>query len=102
MLLSVCVAQEARLSIGERHMEELKAENEGKYRLFFSHQYNAALLGYHIQHFYIYKYKCMIFMIFDLQAQAADLVTLTTRLTASEGEVKDLHTENSGNGEHII
>jgi len=37
---------------------------------------------------------------FDLQAQAADLVTLKARLTASEGEVKDLQTENSGNGEH--
>ena len=39
-------------------------------------------------------------MIFDLKGQAADLVTLKARLTASEGEVKDLHTENSGNGEH--
>ena len=37
---------------------------------------------------------------FDLQAQAADLVTLKVRLTASEGEVKDLQTENLGNGEH--
>ena len=53
MLLSVCVALETRLSIGERHVEELKAENEGKYRLFFPHQYNAALLGYHIQYFYL-------------------------------------------------
>ena len=50
MLHSVCVALEARLSLSERHVEELKAENEGKYRLFFPHQYNAALLGYHIQH----------------------------------------------------
>ncbi|XP_062321821.1 multimerin-2-like isoform X3 [Osmerus eperlanus] len=31
----------------------------------------------------------------DNAAQAADLVTLKARLTASEGEVKDLHTENS-------
>ena len=37
-------------------------------------------------------------MMIDLQVQAADLVTLKARLTASEGEVKDLHTENSGNG----
>ncbi|XP_067093739.1 collagen alpha-2(VIII) chain-like [Osmerus mordax] len=31
----------------------------------------------------------------DNAVQAADLVTLKARLTASEGEVKDLHTENS-------
>ncbi|XP_046897887.1 collagen alpha-2(VIII) chain-like isoform X2 [Hypomesus transpacificus] len=31
----------------------------------------------------------------DNAAQAADLVTLKARLAASEGEVKDLHTENS-------
>ncbi|XP_067093450.1 complement C1q-like protein 2 [Osmerus mordax] len=31
----------------------------------------------------------------DNTVQAADLVTLKARLTASEGEVKDLHTENS-------
>ena len=41
-------------------------------------------------------------MIFDLQGQAEDIVTLKARLTASEGEVKDQHTENSGNGEHIF
>ena len=53
MLHSVCVALEARLSLSEHHVEELKAENEGKYRLFFPHQYNAALLDYHIQHLYM-------------------------------------------------
>ena len=31
MLHSLCVAQEARQSLSERHVEELKAENEGKY-----------------------------------------------------------------------
>ena len=42
---------------------------------------------------YIHSTFCYVF---DLQAQVADLVTLKARLAASEGEVKDLHTENSG------
>ena len=54
MLHFVCIALEVRVSLSEHHVEELKAENEGKYRLFFPHQYTAALPGYHIQHFYIY------------------------------------------------
>ena len=52
---------------------------------------------------YIYIYEDIhstFCYMFDLQAQAADLVTLKARLTASEEEVKDLHTENSGNDEH--
>ena len=41
------------LCLSVTQAQGVKAENEGKYRLFFPHQYNAALLGYHIQHFFI-------------------------------------------------
>ncbi|XP_067093750.1 uncharacterized protein [Osmerus mordax] len=89
---------EARMTASQGQGEELKREVVDQ-RVQLS--VTQTQLQFYKDQLLFYKYQLSITqshveeMRRDNAAQAADLVTLKARLTASEGEVKDLHTENS-------